>query len=169
MKPPLLPAEALRRTLRLARMDGISVLAIAGAFALISGAARDLGGAAVGLLVAAAGAAELHGVTLIRNGFGSGVRWLIGSQLYLMIVIFAYVGYRLGHIDIGPMRALLKDDQRAVIQQANLTEDEFLIAVYRIAYDAVALATLLYQGGMALYYRRRRAPILAALKEAAAA
>ena len=38
----------------------------------------------------------------------------------------------------------------------------FLIALLTLG--AVALATILYQGGMALYYYRRRAPIAAALE-----
>ena len=56
MKPPLLPSETFRRVLRVARFDGLSVLGVSGAFALISAASQDVSGAMIGLLVAAAGA-----------------------------------------------------------------------------------------------------------------
>jgi len=52
--PPLLPEETLLRVLRVARLDGLSVLVIAGVFALISALAGDGVGAVVGLLVAGA-------------------------------------------------------------------------------------------------------------------
>jgi hypothetical protein len=163
MQPPLLPAEALRRTVRLARLDGTTMLGIAGVFALASAAAKDVPGAIVGLLVAGAGAIELHGTTLLRGGAARGVNWLVASQLYLMIVVLTYVGTRLAHVDITPLRALLTDEQRTVVQQAGLTVDVFLATVYRVAYEIVGAATVLYQGGMALHYLRRRAPIAAAL------
>ena len=44
MKPPLLPAETLRRVLRVAKMNGSSVLVISGLFALVSAAGHDLTG-----------------------------------------------------------------------------------------------------------------------------
>lgn len=165
MHPPLLPAEALRRTVRLARLDGTTMLVIAGVFALASASGKDGLGAAVGLLVAGAGAIELHGATLLRAGAVRGVNWLVASQIFLMAVVLGYVGHRLGHVEVGPMRALLTDEQRVVIRQAGMTVDTFLTTVYRIVYDGVAVATVLYQGGMALHYLRRRGPIAAALAE----
>jgi len=94
MKPPILPAETLRRVTRIARFDGLSVLIVAGGFALLSAASKDISGAVIGLLIAAAGAIELHGVALLRVG-RDGMRWLVSSQLYLMAVILAYAGFRL--------------------------------------------------------------------------
>lgn len=143
------------------------MLGIAGVFALASAAAKDFPGAIVGLLVAGAGAIELHGTTLLRGGAVRGVNWLVASQLYLMIVVLTYVATRLAHVDIAPLRALLTDEQRTVVQQAGLTVDVFLATVYRVAYEIVGAATVLYQGGMALHYLRRRAPIAAALAEPA--
>ena len=55
-QPPLLPAETLVRVLRLAKFDGLSVLLIAGVFALLAATAGDFSGALVGLLAAGAGA-----------------------------------------------------------------------------------------------------------------
>jgi hypothetical protein len=164
-RPPLLPAEALRRVLRLARLDGLSVLSVAGAFALASAVAHDQGGTVIGLLVAGAGAVELHGASLLRHGDAQGTRWLVSSQLLLLVLILGYVALRLSHIDIDLIRPLLTAEQRAVIAQRGLTVDDFLRTVYVAGYALVGIATLFYQGGMAVYYLCRRAAVAAALRD----
>ena len=146
-------------------MNGASVLAISGLFALVSAGGRDLSGAVVGLMVAACGAVELHGAGLLRNGRENGMRWLVASQVALAVVIMAYVAIRIRTPDIGAMREVLTDDQRNVIRQTGLTEDQFLLAAYRFGYWAVAGLTLAYQGAMAIYYARRRGPVAAALRD----
>jgi len=146
-------------------MNGTSVLAIAGVFALISAASRDRSGAVVGLLVAAAGAVELHGAALLRSGRKQGMHWLVASQIQLATVIMVYVALRLQHPDLTAMHAVLNDEQRAVIRQTGLSEDQFLLTAYRIGYEAVAVLTLIYQGAMAFYYARRRKTVAAALRE----
>jgi hypothetical protein len=165
MKPPLLPSERLRRVLRVARLDGASILGVAGAFALVSAAFRDVTGAVIGLLVAAAGATELHGASLLRAGDVKGTRWLYGSQLYLMGVILAYCAFRLERPDLAAWRAVVTEDLTEQIRQAGLTVDEVLLQLHRLVYFCVAAATLLYQGGMTFYYLRHRAALAAALQE----
>src|SRR5471032_2785913 len=49
--PPLLPVEMLRRVVRIAKFDGISVLALAGLFALGSAALGDFKGALIGIVI----------------------------------------------------------------------------------------------------------------------
>ena len=160
-KPPLLPEEALYRAVKTARMDGTLVLAIAGTLALLSALDKDRVGALVGIIVSAAGAIELHGTSLLRAGFHRGVRWLVGSQLYLLAIVVGWAAYRLGHPDLEPVHKaiiegnILTDQQRDAIKQSGMSLDQFLLAAYRLGYAAVIIATLLYQGGMALYYARR--------------
>jgi hypothetical protein len=166
MKPPILPSEMLRRVLRVARLDGTSVLAIAGAFALISAAFfRDAKGAAIGLLVAAAGAIELHGATLLRACDAKGMRWLVSSQLYLMTVMLAYCAFQLARPDLAFWRQFITAEAADQLRQADISVDQFIVETLRLAYLAVAAATLLYQGGMTIYYLRRRAVVVAALQE----
>ncbi len=165
MKPPLLPSETFRRVLRLARFDGLSVLGVSGAFALISAASRDVPGALIGLLVAAAGAIELHGVTLLKVGRGRGMNWLITSQLYLMAILVGYAAVRLLRPDITAMKAIVTSELADQIQQAGMTVDQFLLMFLRLVYAGVAAATVLYQGGMTIYYVRRRNAVAAALLE----
>ena len=66
--PPLLPEETLARVLHIARLDGWSVLGVAGLFALLAASIGDLRGAVVGVIIAGAGAGGLHGVALLRHG-----------------------------------------------------------------------------------------------------
>jgi hypothetical protein len=170
MKPPLQPTEILRRVTRLARFDGMSVLGFAGLFALISAASRDVSGSAIGLLVAAAGAIELHGAALLRGGRQSGMRWLVSSQLYLMATILGYCLLRIAKPDIDWILPYLAgeagDPIRMAAQQAGMTVEQFLIEGLRGLYVCVAGATVLYQGGMTIYYLSRRAAVEAALQEA---
>lgn len=161
--PPLLPEEVLARTVRLARINGTSVLVIAGAFALANAANHDVMGAAIGLLVAASGAAEIHGAGMIAGGRPEGVRWLVGSQLYLLAVMIAYCGFRITHVDISEFQEAMTDDLKSQLQQAGLTVDQFLNTVYAVLYISVAVVTLFYQGLMARYYSRRRDAIERAL------
>jgi len=164
--PPLLSIEVLRRVLRVAHFDGTCVLTIAGALALASATLHDFGGTGVGLVVAGAGAVELHGTALMRHGEERGMRWLIASQLCLMVVILAFVGWQLSHIDVSLLRrVMLTDDVKNSLRQLNLTESEFLHSAYIDGYVGVAIGTIIYQGCMAIYYSRRRGPVAAALRE----
>jgi hypothetical protein len=165
MKPPLQPSEVLRRVTRVARFDGMSILGVAGAFALISAASRDVSGAVIGLLVAGAGAIELHGAALLRAGRGNGMRWLVSSQLYLMTTMLTYVALRMANPDISTIRPVVTVELAAQIQQAGMTIDQFLLEFLRLVYLCVAGATLLYQGGMTVYYLRRRVAVEAAMLE----
>jgi hypothetical protein len=165
MRPPLLPAFALRRVMHIARLDGLGVLTIAGLFALASALLHDETGTVIGLAVAGAGAIELHGVTLLRHGAERGMLWLVGSQLLLLAVVLGYVGLRLSHVDITTLKPLLSDAQQQVIVQSGLSVDAFLRLIYKGTYLLVGLLTVLYQGGLTIYYQRRRTAVAAALRE----
>jgi hypothetical protein len=173
-KPPLLPAEIVRRMLRVARFDGAGILVVAGGFALASAVLHDVPGTSISLLVAGAGAVELHGAGLIRHGAERGLRWLVTSQVYLMTVMLGYVGHALRHVDVAGFKHLLQsvaaamslptEDYRQVVIQAGMSVDDFLHSAYVSFFGLVALITVLYQGSMAVYYARRRTAVAAALR-----
>ncbi len=179
-KPPLLPEETLRRVLRLAHFDGMTVLMVTGALAVGAAATRDLAGAVIGLLAAGAGAMELHGGALLRRGLRRGLGWLVLSQLGLLGLICVYVGFKIAHLDVAALQrslnALASDSSglgavwaaqiRSQIAQSGLTEGQFLRSGYDLFYRLVAFVSVAYQGGMALYYLRRRRAINAALEQA---
>jgi len=165
--PPLLSEVILGRVLRLASFDGLGVLISAGLFALLSAAAGDYGGAAIGILVAGAGAIELHGVALLRAVHVEGMNWLIGSQAFLMASMLGYCVFRLTHVTIPPMPPNLSSMIELTAEQLGMTKDEYLHFVYRAGFQVIAGLTVIYQGSMALYYIHRRAPVAAALTQLA--
>jgi hypothetical protein len=168
MKPPILPAETLKRVMRIARFDGLSLLIVAGGFALLSAASRDVSGAVIGLLIAGAGAIELHGVGLLKVGH-NGMKWLVSSQLYLMATILAYAGFRIMRPDVAWMLPYVTGEAAEPIlqaaQQEGMTVEQLLIGAMAMLYLIVAAVTLVYQGGMTVYYLRRRKAVEAALLE----
>src|SRR5215217_227981 len=98
--PPLLPIETFVRVIRLAKLDGLSVLVVSSAYAVLAGMAGDFSGAIFGLLVAGAGALELHGVALLQQSLPRGMNWLVGSQLFLLFSILAYCAVRLAYVEV---------------------------------------------------------------------
>jgi hypothetical protein len=163
MPPPLLPSERLRRVLRVARIDGLSVLVVAGGFGVLSAAFGDFSGAAVGFVIAAAGAVELRGVSLLKAARIEGMNWLIASQAYLLLLILGYAAYRLANLAHDPLiRVIVQGLREAGADPEMLPID--LHQMMKATYCALALITVLYQGGMIVYYRHRRAAAAAALQ-----
>lgn len=162
-QPPLLPEEALVRVYRVARIDGTGILAVAAFFACVSAISGDFLGAIAGLLVAGCGALELHGAGLLRQGEERSVTWLVGSQFFLLISILGYCGVRLLSLEIPPIPEDLRPMVEMSAAQAGMTVEEYLHAVYRLGLWLVALLSLIYQGGMMLYYLRRRDGVYRAL------
>jgi hypothetical protein len=161
--PPLLPEETLARVLRLARFDGLGVMVLAGAFALLAAAGGEKAYAAVGLAAAGAGAVELHGVTLLRHGESRGLRWLLTSQLLLLAAVWAYCALRLGHFSPPPLPEQLRETVEETARQLGMAPADYLRLVHRITHGLVAVLATAYQGGICWYYWRRREPIRQAL------
>jgi hypothetical protein len=167
--PPPLPADVLERVLRIAGTDGRMLLIVAGAFALLSAINQQGLGAAAGCLAAGCGALELNGASRLRQGDLRGLAWLVRSQLLLLAVIVGYAIARIQTFDAELMRSLLTDDMVKTFAEAGVGEDQILPmveAVYGFMYGVVAFVSLIYQGGLALYYRRKAAAVAAALDEA---
>jgi hypothetical protein len=169
-KTPLAPDIVLSRVVRVGTIDGRLLLIVAGLFALLSAAGRDVLGAAVGCLAAGAGALELHGVSLLRQGAARGMAWLVRAQLGLLALMLGYAGLRLALFDPELVRKQLElaPQLREPITQAGLTEDEFIAftaRVHGIIFTVVIGITLLYQGGLARYYHRRRPLVAQALAD----
>lgn len=165
-KPPPPPAAVLARLLRVSTFEGRTVFVIGAGGGVLSALFGDWFGAVVGALVAGAGAVELHGGQLLRNGQGRGMNWLVRSQLLLGNTILLYCAIRLLTISIASLDADMTPDLRAALSQYGMGVKEFevlSVKLYRLVYSLVAALTLLYQGGMALYYHRRRKTVAEAL------
>ena len=170
-EPPLTPEETLRRVLRTARIDGLSVLVVSGVFTLWSLADRDWTEAGIGLLICGAGIIELRGRALLAAGQARGVDWLIGSQVWLLAVAQSYFLWRLQSYDPELVRhyavPLLRSGfVRPILSAAGLTEGDVLHdmrSVYTTSYMIAAVLFFICQGGLALRYRRHRPAVTTAL------
>jgi len=167
--PPLLPATALQRVGKLARFDGLTVLAVAGCFAAVSLAMCDWAGTAICLGAAGAGAAEWHGGMLLKTRRPGCLRWLVGSQLCLLGLVWIYAAWRYTHYDPQFISALVEPFVRERLEEAFLTMDDLAPALefaHRLTYLLLATLSLAYQGGLAWYYARQQS-VLAKLRESA--
>lgn len=162
-QPPLLPEETLTRVLRIARFDGTGALVLGGIFALLAAAGGERGFAVVGLLASGAGAIELHGVGLLRQGEPRGMNWLIASQPLLLAVILVYCTLRLWFVELPPVPADFQGVFAASAQQWGMSLPDYQRALNRITILVLAAVAVGFQGGMVVYYVRRRAAVEQAL------
>ena len=151
-KPPLTPEEQLLRILRIAKTNGLSVVIIAAIGTVLS--LGDWLGMAVGAAIIIGGRMELSGRKQLLANDVTGVRSLVRSQWVVLAAIEAYCVIKLlfdTHHGVSPeLRSAMTD---LGIDMAEL-EPSLRLAFYGTNI-AVALLTLVYQGGMARYYGRR--------------
>ena len=166
MKTPRTPEDQLLRVLRAAKLNGASIAIVAGLGALLSLAFGDLVGAVTGALVSAGGVMELSGRKQLLRGDADGMRRLVRSELLVLCVILVYAMSRFMSFDAEGAMGNLTPDMRSDLAQAGVDVGSLLPMVrlmFYAFYGAVALVALIYQGGMALYYRRHTATVLMAL------
>ena len=171
--PPLLPHHSLRRVLAISRADGWSVVAVAGLSALLSLGQGSYAMAAAALLVALAGAIELHGRRLLLQRRLQGLGRLIGAQVFLLIIIWFYAWHRWQHFDTDALWAELPGFLQAHVTNSlldagldpELHRQLLLKLTNQLTCVVLALVSLIYQGGLAFWYGRQRAPIRQALLE----
>lgn len=155
-QPPVLPEVKVARAARLGHLHGTCVLYVAGVFALLSAMTGDYLGAVVGLLVAGAGAIEHHGAALLHEAEPRGISWLVASQLFLLFAIAAYCAVQLFRFEPPVIPETLRPALEINAAQFNLTPEAFVAILYRILYWALLFGSVVYQGGLALYYLSRR-------------
>ncbi len=156
MQPPLLPEEILSRAQRLARWDGTGVLLLATFIALNEAAVRDVTGAGAWLIMAGSGAMALHGVQLLRGMEPRGLGWIVASQYLFLLAALGLCALRLTHVDLTDLREALTDEMKDRLAEANLAPEDFLRVVYATTYYVLGGVALLYKGGLAIYFHRRR-------------
>ena len=151
------------RVLRLARFDGMGAMVLGGMFAVVAAASRDVPFTVIGLLASGAGAIELHGAALLRQGQPRGMSWLMASQPLLLLVILSYCALRLWFVELPPVPESFESVFAASARQWNLSVEEYQRILNRVTAAAVAIAAICFQGGMLLFYFRRREPVYRAL------
>jgi hypothetical protein len=165
-RTPPSPEKILARVLSVASLEGRSVVLIAGTSAMISLFSADSLGVVIGALAAGAGAVGLHGAKLLKAGQPRGMNWLVRGELLLLSVILVYAAIMLGRLATGGVNAVISPTMRSLYEafgQWGPEQQREYAQVYKLTYGLVAGVSLLFQGGMALYYHRCRAVIREAL------
>ena len=150
--------KALRRVLAISRFNGWSVIVIAALGLLLTLLLGDLVGTFIGLLAVVAGWMEVRGHRVLRRHDPAGMAWLVRSQLFLLSVILVYCVTRLGSFDADTAMANLTPDMEAMLKEAGLERGDILPLVrtaFLATYLTLAIVSVIYQGGMALYYRSK--------------
>ena len=163
---PTPPQQALKRVIGLSRLNGWSVVIVAGLGALIALAMGDWLSLGLGLLVGGLGWLEVHGNRLLKKRDATGMKWLVRSQMLLLALILAYCASRLGSFDAENMMANLTPDMEAALKEAGIVRADIVPLVHQMflaLYISVALTSLVYQGGLALYYRSKTPLVTEAL------
>ena len=158
--------KVYRRVLFVAGFDGWSVVIVAGLGTLLSLLFGSLTGILVGLLLIGAGVMELHGRRLLQRRNADGMRWLVRAQLFLLGVILVYCASRLGSFDAETAMGNLTPDMEAALTEAGLSKADILPLVQTAfvgTYALLAILTLVFQGGLTLYYRSRTGRVTTAL------
>ncbi|HSY54285.1 MAG TPA: hypothetical protein VK785_07550 [Opitutaceae bacterium] len=164
MKPEPSPADTLRKVIRIAKVNGMIVVfptsCLCGLVAALFG---DWRSALIGFLVAAAGWSEWHGAKLLKRGEARGIGWLVRSQLYLLGLILLYALWQMASYNPALVRSLITPDMAQTYESAGVDIQDVVRIAYYALYGTLAVLTLFYQGGLALFYRRRTAVVQAAL------
>ncbi len=158
--------KALKRVLAVSRFNGWSVVIVAGLGVLLALALGDWLSIGLGLLVGGLGWMEVYGGRRLRQRDPGGMKWLLRSQMLLLGLILAYCASRLGSFDAENMMSNLTPDMEAALREAGIARADIVPLVHQMflaLYISVALASILYQGGMALYYRGKTELVAEAL------
>ncbi len=178
MKKNRPPEEVLRRVVRLARLNGWSVALVAGLGVLLSLVLLDPIGFAVCGLVGLGGVMEIHGQRMLVRRDAGGMRWLVRAQFVVGAVIVSYAASRILSFDAGYLQQEAIPNLRAMLTSVGMNLDDlleplgldagtivpFVRLMVVVLYGSLLLATLVYQGGLALHYRHRTEAVEAALR-----
>ena len=163
------PAEkSLRRVLFISAMDGWSVALFAGLCTFISLLGFEWIGIFIGGIITACGVLELRGRRQIIDGNAGGLKWLVRAQVIILVTVLLYASENLLAYNEAALLAEITPEIRNAMSQAGISFNDLrpmLKPVYFGLYLTVIGLTILFQGGLALYYQSRRTKVAAAVEE----
>lgn len=172
--------KSLSRVIAIARLDSVGIMVIGGLSSLLALVTLEPMGLAISVLALLAGVTEWRGVrALLRRDGGTGMKRLVLAQLLLLTVILVYCARCIFSFDAGLLQDRIPEVNEWMSALLGITLDEFLqesgltVAelvpmarqAFMLFYGLVTVASLVFQGGLALYYRRRTPLVIAALAE----
>ncbi len=161
------PAEKnLRRVLLISALDGWSIAVFAGFCTFVSLLFGEWIGVSIGALITAAGVIEIRGRKRLVRGEPTGMSSLIRAQLIILGIVLLYSLENLLAYDESALMAQITPEIRGYLSQAGIAISDLqpmIKPVYMSLYLTVIGVTVLFQGGLALYYRSCRAKVTEAL------
>ncbi len=119
-------------------------------------------GVFIGVMITFAGVLELHGRTRLQRGDIAGLSWLIRAQVLILAIVGLYAFRNLLAFDEAALLAEITPELRNAISQLGISMADFqalMKPAYYGFYLTVIGVTLLFQGGLAIYYASRRPQI----------
>lgn len=162
------PGQIVNRILRISAINGWCVTVAAGLGALVSLAMTDPIAGITGAMVAAGGIMELRGRKALLRRDATGMRKLFLAQLIVLAMIWTYAVTQLLTFDAATLVAALPEEIFAVVADAGIDSEtlrRMITIIHTATYGVLILATLIYQGGLAIYYRHRTPLVVAVLAE----
>ena len=146
-----------QRVLRISQFNAWCVVAIASFFAVVSLGSLSVVGFLVGACVTLSGLLEIWGHRLLQKREPGARLWMTVSQVWLLICVLLYCWWRLHSLDpLDPFAGLLGVDHLLEFAEDMGTPRELVAAmfvqIYDLTYKLVALLTVIFQGGLGLYY-----------------
>ena len=138
------------RAARLGRANGLGYL-VCGLLTLVSAFPDAVLDLLLGAALVAAGLIERRQATRLAEGETNAAATLARNELGLCGAI---VGYALLRMTVLPSPSLSDPALVDALGTAGADVQEMADAMARVVYGAVAIAALMYQGGMALYFSR---------------
>jgi len=166
------PEKTLRRILLVSAIDGWSIALFAGLCTLVSLFLGEWIGVLVGGLVTAGGVLEVRGRAALIRGESAGISGLVRAQTLILVTIWIYALLNLITYDEAAIMAQFTPELRSALSQAGMSVEDLrpmMKPAFFGFYLVVMGVTLLFQGGLALYYRSRRPAVAAALEARGAA
>ena len=139
----------LRRAAKLARANGLGYAAF-GLLTILSSLPFDVAGLLLGGCLLAVGIAQQRTAPRLVAGDHASPRLLARNELLLLAAITAYAVAQMTILRANTSAELEMLGDSAGVDVAGLVD-----AIAGAVYGGVIVVSLLYQGGMALYFRRR--------------
>lgn len=149
----------LARAGQLARANGLGY-AMFGALTIATSVGGDVAGLGLGAVLLAVGLHERRDGRALGSGDAGAPERLARGELALFVAIAAYCGFQI----LRPASDV-SADLELLGEAAGIDAAELVMAVRGFVYFCVAVASLAYQGAMAMYFRRRRAAVDRYLRE----
>ena len=141
--------------LRISFFNGWSITLFSGCIAVVSLLMLSPGGIVMGLVITAAGFMEVKGHGLMKGGKPASIRWLCGSQIFLFSVLILYCLINLFMFHPESALESLPPDALSMVLALGFDESSLRVLIaqaFYLTYIAVIIVTVVYQGGLCLYY-----------------